>query len=56
MDCSHCTPGHLPLSTVNCHGVKITFISYTQAIGPLSPCQKMKPYFLVCSSNIFIEP
>lgn len=56
MDCSHCTPGRLPLSIVNCHGGKMTFVSYTQAIGPLSPCQKMKPYFLVCSSNIIIEP
>lgn len=58
MACSHCTPGHLPLSTANCHGEKITFVSYTQVIGSLSPspCQKMKSYFLACSSNIFIEP
>ena len=58
MNYSHYTPGHLPLSTANCHGEKITSISYIQVIGSLSPspCQKMKSYFLVCSSNIFIEP
>lgn len=58
MNYSHYTPGHLPLSTANCHGEKITPISYMQVIGSLSPspCQKMKSYFLACSSNIFIEP
>ena len=58
MNYSHYTPGHLPLSTANCHGEEITPISYIQVIGSLSPspCQKMKSYFLVCSSNIFIEP
>lgn len=56
MNYSHYTPGRLPLSTANCHGEKITLISYIQVIDSLSPCQKMKSYFLVSSSNIFIEP
>ena len=58
MNYFHYTPGHFPLSTANCHVEKITPISYIQVIGSLSPspCQKMKSYFLVCSSNIFIEP
>jgi len=28
MNYFHYTPGHLPLSTANCHGEKITFVSY----------------------------
>ena len=51
MDYSHYTPGHLPLSTVNCHGGKMTFVSYTQAIGPLSPCQKNEAVFL----SLFVQ-
>lgn len=51
MDCSHCTPGRLPLSIVNCHGGKMTFVSYTQAIGPLSPCQKNESVFL----SLFVQ-
>ena len=45
MDCSHCTPDRLPLSMANCHGEKITLISYIQVIGSLSPCQKMRSFF-----------
>lgn len=28
MNYPHYTPGHLPLSIANCHGEKITFVSY----------------------------
>ena len=55
MNYSHYTPGHLPLSTENCHGEKITFISYISH-WPTFSLPKMKSYFLACSSNIFNEP
>ena len=46
MNYSHYTPSRLPLSTANCHGEKITFASYIQVIGSLSPCQKNEVVFL----------
>ena len=51
MNYSHYTPGRLPLSTANCHGEKITFASYIQVIGSLSPCQKNEVVFL----SLFVQ-
>lgn len=56
MDYSHYTPGHLPLSTAKCHGEKITFVSIYESLAHSLLAKKMKSYFLVSSSNIFIEP
>lgn len=46
MDCSHYTPGHLPLSTANCHGEKITFVSYYISHWPTFSLPKNEVVFL----------
>lgn len=56
MNCFYYTPGHLSLSTAKCHGEKITFVSIYKSLAHSLLAKKMKSYFLVSSSNIFIEP